>query len=210
MATTEGNERRSDGLIFAETVPIFKKRKSSAIRKRNDNDDDGFSTANIVKSAKVTKDNPLMQSTAREAKGLDLSYASSRTAAALGSEDAHATAINVLAAEENEQIRTKALPVSGDGIYRGMKGYKDYEPKTQQAGSIPSGGTSAGPLKAPVFIRQATRFDYQPDLCKDYKETGFCGFGGMCESYLVDKLLIPQQIPANLSMIAVIIRQDGN
>jgi len=22
------------------------------------------------------------------------------------------------------------------------------------------------------------RFDYQPDLCKDYKETGYCGYGG--------------------------------
>lgn len=22
------------------------------------------------------------------------------------------------------------------------------------------------------------RWDYQPDICKDYKETGFCGFGG--------------------------------
>lgn len=24
------------------------------------------------------------------------------------------------------------------------------------------------------------RWDYQPDICKDYKETGFCGFGGEC------------------------------
>ena len=22
------------------------------------------------------------------------------------------------------------------------------------------------------------RWDYQPDICKDYKETGYCGFGG--------------------------------
>ena len=25
------------------------------------------------------------------------------------------------------------------------------------------------------------RWDYQPDICKDYKETGYCGFGGQCE-----------------------------
>lgn len=25
------------------------------------------------------------------------------------------------------------------------------------------------------------RFDYQPDICKDYKETGFCGYGDSCK-----------------------------
>ena len=35
-----------------------------------------------------------------------------------------------------------------------------------------------GPMRAPANIRVTTRWDYQPDLCKDYKETGFCGFGG--------------------------------
>jgi RING finger protein 113A len=35
-----------------------------------------------------------------------------------------------------------------------------------------------GPLKAPKNLRVTCRFDYQPDLCKDYKETGYCGFGG--------------------------------
>jgi len=44
----------------------------------------------------------------------------------------------------------------------------------------------AGPLKAPTFVRTTTRFDYQPDICKDYKETGFCGFGDTC-IYLHDR-----------------------
>ncbi len=35
-----------------------------------------------------------------------------------------------------------------------------------------------GPLQAPQFLRTTVRWDYQPDICKDYKETGFCGFGG--------------------------------
>ena len=25
------------------------------------------------------------------------------------------------------------------------------------------------------------RWDYAPDICKDYKETGFCGFGDSCK-----------------------------
>lgn len=38
----------------------------------------------------------------------------------------------------------------------------------------------AGPLRAAANIRTTCRFDYQPDICKDYKETGFCGFGDSC------------------------------
>jgi len=38
-----------------------------------------------------------------------------------------------------------------------------------------------GPLRAPSFLRATTTFDYQPSICKDYKETGFCGFGDSCK-----------------------------
>ena len=35
-------------------------------------------------------------------------------------------------------------------------------------------------------MRVTARLDYQPDICKDYKETGFCGFGDTC-IYLHDR-----------------------
>jgi RING finger protein 113A len=35
-------------------------------------------------------------------------------------------------------------------------------------------------LRANTTIRTTSQFDYQPDVCKDYKETGFCGFGDTC------------------------------
>ena len=41
--------------------------------------------------------------------------------------------------------------------------------------------TRHGPIRAPANIRVTTRWDYQPDICKDYKETGFCGFGDSCK-----------------------------
>eukprot|EP00531_Pseudo-nitzschia_arenysensis_P002390 CAMPEP_0116131232 /NCGR_PEP_ID=MMETSP0329-20121206/8898_1 /TAXON_ID=697910 /ORGANISM="Pseudo-nitzschia arenysensis, Strain B593" /LENGTH=300 /DNA_ID=CAMNT_0003625653 /DNA_START=15 /DNA_END=916 /DNA_ORIENTATION=- len=44
----------------------------------------------------------------------------------------------------------------------------------------------AGPIRAPTNIRTTCRFDYQPDVCKDYKDTGFCGFGDTC-IYLHDR-----------------------
>jgi hypothetical protein len=37
---------------------------------------------------------------------------------------------------------------------------------------------SIGPVRAPTHIRSTSRFDYQPDICKDYRDTGFCGYGG--------------------------------
>ncbi|KAI9493399.1 hypothetical protein BDB00DRAFT_822919 [Zychaea mexicana] len=37
-----------------------------------------------------------------------------------------------------------------------------------------------GPQRAPANVRVTARFDYQPDICKDYKETGFCGYGDSC------------------------------
>lgn len=38
-----------------------------------------------------------------------------------------------------------------------------------------------GPLRANLHARVSCRFDYQPDICKDYKETGFCGYGDACK-----------------------------
>lgn len=38
-----------------------------------------------------------------------------------------------------------------------------------------------GPLRGNNYIRTSVRFDYQPDVCKDYKETGFCSYGESCK-----------------------------
>lgn len=38
-----------------------------------------------------------------------------------------------------------------------------------------------GPRGAPSNLRVTVRMDYQPDVCKDYKETGYCGFGDSCK-----------------------------
>jgi RING finger protein 113A len=36
---------------------------------------------------------------------------------------------------------------------------------------------SFGPIKASTNVRTITVTDFAPDVCKDYKQTGFCGFG---------------------------------
>lgn len=64
-------------------------------------------------------------------------------------------------------------------MYRGMNNYSHFfEKKDTAQGNAASGGVRKGPMRAPDNLRATVRWDYQPDLCKDYKETGFCGFGG--------------------------------
>jgi RING finger protein 113A len=63
------------------------------------------------------------------------------------------------------------LAVKGeDGIFRNQQRNKFH----------------AGPIRAAQHVRVTARFDYQPDICKDYKDTGFCGFGDTC-IYLHDR-----------------------
>ena len=38
-----------------------------------------------------------------------------------------------------------------------------------------------GPHRAASNVRTQSRFDYQPDICKDWKETGYCGYGDTCK-----------------------------
>ncbi|KAF1925629.1 uncharacterized protein M421DRAFT_11405, partial [Didymella exigua CBS 183.55] len=38
-----------------------------------------------------------------------------------------------------------------------------------------------GPQKGSSNVRTITTTDYTPDVCKDYKQTGFCGFGDNCK-----------------------------
>ncbi len=40
---------------------------------------------------------------------------------------------------------------------------------------------SRRPMKAAPNIRSTTAFDYQADICKDYFQTGYCGFGDTCK-----------------------------
>ncbi|KAI1313041.1 hypothetical protein EDD11_002746 [Mortierella claussenii] len=63
-----------------------------------------------------------------------------------------------------------------DGLYKGMAAYKSHI----QKGETTNSKIKVGPMRASANIRVTNRFDYQPDICKDYKETGFCGYGDSC------------------------------
>ncbi|CDW58705.1 zf-C3HC4 2 and zf-CCCH domain containing protein [Trichuris trichiura] len=79
------------------------------------------------------------------------------------------------------KIQEERRGKSEDNIYRGMNAYGGfYESKGSAVGNASNGLNRRGPLRAPVYIRRTVRWDYRPDICKDYKETGFCGFGDSC------------------------------
>ena len=67
-----------------------------------------------------------------------------------------------------------------DKVYRGANNYAKFiERKDTAAGSAAK--MSTGPQRAPAHLRATVRWDYAPDICKDFKETGFCGFGDSCK-----------------------------
>ncbi|KAL9439225.1 hypothetical protein AB3S75_024808 [Citrus x aurantiifolia] len=80
-----------------------------------------------------------------------------------------------------EALKGKA---SGDEkLYKGIHGYVDHKAGFRREHTVSSekAGGSHGPLRASAHIRVTARFDYQPDICKDYKETGYCGYGDSCK-----------------------------
>ena len=63
-----------------------------------------------------------------------------------------------------------------DGTYKGATNYQSFIQKNPNAPD-----RKVGPIKAPTNIRTITVTDFAPDVCKDYKQTGFCGFGDSCK-----------------------------
>ncbi|CAK4074923.1 unnamed protein product [Aphanomyces euteiches] len=82
--------------------------------------------------------------------------------------------------EKSIKLNAEGNDLSGK-IYQGQAGYKSYVTKKEsQVGMNKYTGTQ-GPIRAQTWARSICRFDYAPDICKDYKETGFCGYGDNCK-----------------------------
>lgn len=123
---------------------------------------------------------------------ISVSYKSKRTHVIDGPRDQGATAVNEVDTEldrDAQAIYEKSLEINkelegkaDDKVYRGLNNYTQfYKKKDTAAGNASSGMVRKGPMRAPAHLRATVRWDYQPDVCKDYKETGFCGFGDSCK-----------------------------
>ncbi|KAF8453494.1 hypothetical protein BGX38DRAFT_1058792, partial [Terfezia claveryi] len=81
-----------------------------------------------------------------------------------------------LARKNQKSPSPAATDLSNTGTYKGASSYSDFIKRSEDAPKKPT-----GPLKAPTNIRTITVTDFAPDVCKDYKQTGFCGFGDSCK-----------------------------
>ncbi|KAJ0963007.1 hypothetical protein J5N97_028129 [Dioscorea zingiberensis] len=99
------------------------------------------------------------------------------------SRDARAIRERVLKQADDALKGKKAKPSGDEKVYKGIHGYTDYKAgfRREQTVAGEKAGGAHGPLRASAHIRSSARFDYQPDICKDYKETGYCGFGDACK-----------------------------
>lgn len=123
---------------------------------------------------------------------VSVAYKSTRTKAIDGPSDQGATATNEVETEldrDAQAIYQRSIEINqelegkeDDKIYRGINNYTQFlKKKDSVLGNASSGMVRNGPMRAPAHLRATVRWDYQPDICKDYKETGFCGFGDSCK-----------------------------
>jgi len=156
--------------------------------------DPGSSSSEVVRSVKTQKSNPLKVSTTKD-KGNnsavlrdDLAHGSDRRIAqydnkvtATNQEDTDRSMDAQAQYEAARKMWDDGGDVAADGskVYRGQKAYRQYTSKSESFDNQVLQGS--GPARAPVHYKASCQFDYKPDLCKDYKETGYCGFGDACK-----------------------------
>lgn len=182
-------------------------RKNSEESEENEEDE----KSTVVRKHKKLKTNLLVQSTSNPSKkkrvkasdsddssdlsdheAVLVSYKSKRDTGPSGPSDMGATATIEIETEKDrdaqaqferaQAINKELKGKEDDKIYRGMQNYQQfYEKRDTAQGNASSGMVRKGPIRAPSNLRSTVRWDYQPDICKDYKETGYCGFGDSCK-----------------------------
>ncbi|XP_068157061.1 E3 ubiquitin-protein ligase RNF113A [Drosophila tropicalis] len=181
-SSDEEQQRKTSAVVRAEnrrkrTNPNFQSTKSGVAKRHAGA---GVGNENSSEEAEEEHDN------------LGVAYKSKREALPTGPQDQGATSINEMDTEldrDAQAIHARALKINeelegkaDDKIYRGINNYAQYYKKQDTAaGNASSGMVRSGPIRAPAHLRATVRWDYQPDICKDYKETGYCGFGDSCK-----------------------------
>ncbi|KAH0546869.1 hypothetical protein KQX54_015681 [Cotesia glomerata] len=196
------SDKEKNSCTFLFNKSKIRKRGIRQRKKSSDSSED--ETKVFKKESKISDSNPLRQRTNTSSKrkteksdssdeeNITVSYKSRRTIAVAGPSDQGATAILETETEldkDAQAIFERAQKINeelegkeDDKIYRGLNNYSQYyKKKDTAAGNASSGMVRKGPIRAPANIRTTVRWDYQPDICKDYKETGYCGFGDSCK-----------------------------
>ncbi|KAI1327051.1 hypothetical protein F5Y16DRAFT_373093 [Xylariaceae sp. FL0255] len=183
-------------------VAIFKKRgakgKAANIRKRaatpppqNSDSDSDFtssedeSTGQRIKRRKKNNNTGVVTASSRDNKpsapkeNSTVIYEADRTVPITSTNDA-TKRTDWYDEDKNLLGKTRTLPSidssTADGTYKGLSHKTQFIPRNPNAPS-----RKVGPIKAAANIRTITTTDFAPDVCKDYKQTGFCGFGDNCK-----------------------------
>lgn len=209
----------------SDKVPFFKKRTpKNNIRKRqrsppttlerqtgSDDDDDESIVSEVITKERKTIKTPFVQSTRRkrhlrrtddddpENEEDDLGFGGDQYQA-----DRSATVRKDDATRYTTEFELDAAAM--DAMTSAINAGKAKKQAGVEKKPVKNSKLQVGPQKAPANLRVTARFDYQPDICKDYKgknkkkvkkckvswthcllflfflckETGFCGYGDSC------------------------------
>jgi RING finger protein 113A len=166
-------------------VAIFKKRSAntSNLRKRaaTPPSDSPYSDSDVL-SDNDTADAPQAKRPRKAGSGV---LTSSTADASKQTGDDRPDIIDVLGVTKYSADRSANIDVSNDATKqsnwfdeKSLLGSTRSVSK-QQSSQKPPG--TMGPVKAPTNVRTITVIDFAPDVCKDYKQTGFCGYGDNCK-----------------------------
>jgi len=201
MASLSTDEKAASAAVEA---PLFKKRErnkngrprggASSSQPAEDATTEELEGSSVVRPSKAAKPNPLVQGTASARKSGTpdlLSVGVHASDVRISTYDNKATATNEQDIQRDHDAQSQyeaaqlhwkdGADVAADGtkVYRGQKSYRQYTGKAEDFSTQVSAG--AGPARAPVHYRATSLFDYKPDTCKDYRDTGFCGYGDACK-----------------------------
>lgn len=87
----------------------------------------------------------------------------------------------VTVSSERSSLPDRASIADKHTIYAPKNDPNEQSGPSKLPTTAPQGSSKYGPLKVSGYARNITRFDYQPDICKDYLETGYCGYGDTCK-----------------------------
>lgn len=76
-------------------------------------------------------------------------------------------------ATKEDRLNVESESSDGDEV----RGSDSTTPFTMRGGST----QASKQIKQSANLRSTLLTDYQPDICKDYKQTGYCGYGDSCK-----------------------------